>query len=52
VDPPEPEHAHTQECEFISLEHDTSLVSTRTKHILACEFPDYVMNAVEVNLNS
>ncbi|OXU23272.1 hypothetical protein TSAR_003360 [Trichomalopsis sarcophagae] len=51
VDPPEPNHAHTADCEEILLEHFPTNVSTKTKNIIRTEFPDHVMRTVELFQN-
>ncbi|XP_008204914.1 serine/arginine repetitive matrix protein 2 isoform X2 [Nasonia vitripennis] len=51
VDPPEPNHAHTADCEEILLEHFPTNVSTKTKNIMRTEFPDHVMRTVELFQN-
>lgn len=43
-------HVHTEDCERILLEHVPSGTSTESKNIIPCEFPDYVMDAVEVSV--
>ena len=53
-DPPDTDQVHTHELEHktIILEHDCTEVTVKTKDVFRSEFPQHIMNVVQVIFNT